>query len=161
MIRSLRIVPFVALLAVVGGGCAPQDEGIELQLFTATYDTAPEAPPPEGWQRVSFEGNLRSRPVAVLVSDEPLLTGWNIVALRVAEETDGSRAISIRLNAYGQQKMKAYGADEARLKAPLALRIDERWADVSPLLSTATDRMTLYGLTAKEAERLEQWIEVR
>ena len=84
MIRSLRIVPFVALLAVVGGGCAPQDEGIELQLFTATYDTAPEAPPPEGWQRVSFEGNLRSRPVAVLVSDEPLLTGWHIVALRVA-----------------------------------------------------------------------------
>jgi len=41
------------------------------------------------------------------------------------------------------------------------LRIDERWADVSPLLSRVTDRITLYGLTAKEAERLEQWIEVR
>ncbi len=97
----------------------------------------------------------------MLVSSDALLTGWDILAFRVAEESDGSQAISVRLNAYGQSKMVEYSADETRLKQPLAVRIDKRWADVSPLLSNVTDRMTLYGLEPEETDRLKRWLERR
>ena len=33
-------------------------------------------------------------------------------------------------------------------------RIDERWADIRPLLDKISDRVTLYGFTPEEAERL-------
>lgn len=162
MARNFAGVWLGAVLATLLIGCGgEQDKPVDLQLFAAVYDTDPGAPPPAGWQRVTFEGNLRSRAVSVLVGSEPLLTGWNIVTFHAAEETDGSRAISIRLNAAGQKKMRTYGADETRVKQPLALRIDGRWCDVSPLLANVTDRMTLYGLTAQETERLEQWIQIR
>ena len=162
MTRPLRLTLFLMLaLGTVLGGCSSEEQAIDLNVYAAAYDTDPTAEPPEGWQRVSFESTLRSRAATVLVSDEPLLTGWNIVAFHAATEADDSRAISIRLNAYGQGKMKSYCADESRLKQPLALQVDGRWADVSPLLSEVTDRMTLYGLTAAEVDRLEHWIEVR
>ncbi|MBT3341831.1 MAG: hypothetical protein HN712_13700 [Gemmatimonadetes bacterium] len=161
MTRYLQIFLIGAAFAALTGGCGGGDDTIDIQIFPAIYDTDPQAPPPEGWQRLTFEGNLRSRPATVLVGTVPLLTGWNILAFHAAEETDGSRAISIRLNAYGQSKMKQYCAEEGRLKQPLAMRVDDRWADVSPLLTNVTDRMTMYGLQPEETDRLQRWIEIR
>lgn len=147
-----------ALWACGGREPAPT---IDIGLYPARLDVRPEEPPPEGWQRVAFAGGARTQAAAFLVAPGALITGWNLVAFRAAEELDGSRAITCRLNAAAQQRLAEFAADEARLKAPLALKVDGRWADFSPLLRPPGDRLTLYGLTAEEVARLEKWLEVR
>jgi hypothetical protein len=79
----------------------------------------------------------------------------------VAEEPDGSRAVSARLNAAGKGKLSAFAADEANLRQPLAVQVDERWVDFSPLLRNPSDRLMIYGLSAEEADRLQRWMQVR
>jgi len=41
------------------------------------------------------------------------------------------------------------------------VQIDSRWADVSPLLSRITDRITICGFTAEEAERFDRHLATR
>lgn len=156
--RAAALLVGLAALAACGSG---DDDGISVQVFAARYDERPGEPPPSGWQRVEFAGSQRTPPGLFLVSAQPVLTDWNIIAFRAAEEPDGSRAISLRLNAAGQKKIADFATDEASLKLPLAVQVDGRWADFSPLLSRPRDRMTLYGLTAGEAERLERHLAKR
>lgn len=156
-----RLVATLCVGAMFLSACGGGNDTIDLRLYPARLDTDTTAAAPEGWRRVEFAGSQRSRGATYLVASEPLLSGWNITAFRAAEEADGSRAVTLRLNAAGQQKMRTFAADEAHLKQPLALQIDSRWADFSPLLRAPGDRMTLYGFTAEEAQRLEGWLETR
>lgn len=155
----------LAVLSVALFSCqdGPQRETVsfDLQVFPAQLDADTTAAVSQGQSRVRFAGSHRSHAGVYLVSDQPLLTGWNITAVRVAEEPDGSRAISFRLNAAARKRLAEYAADEANLKIPLGVRVDERWADFSPMLRAPTDRFTLFGLTAEEATRLEAWMKVR
>ena len=43
----------------------------------------------------------------------------------------------------------------------LAVQIDGRWADISPLLSSITGRTMICGFTAEEAERFERHLATR
>lgn len=164
MYRSVRrILPLVVLCAAGLWACGQDKETvtIDVQVFPAQLDESPAAPPPAGFQRVQFTGNGRSQAATFLVSDSTILTGWSITALRSAEAPDGNRTISVRLNAAAKKRLAEFCADGTNLKKPLALRIDGRWADFSPLLRPPGDRMSLYGFTPAEAARLEQWLQVR
>ena len=149
----------VAALTACGESEEPVD--IDIKVFPARMDENPGDPVPAGWRRVEFSGSHRSRAGTFLVAEETLLTGWSITAMRVAEETDGSRAISFRLNAAAKKRLAEFCVDEANLKMPLGLSIDGRWAGFSPLLRAPGDRMSLYGFTAEEAERTERWLRIR
>lgn len=157
----IRIVLCAAAVALCACADEPEAVTIDLQVFPARLDDAPQAQPPEGFQRVQFAGNQRSPAATYLVSDQSILTGWSITAVRVAEEPDGTRAISFRLNAAAKKRLAEFTADPANLKTPLGLRINGRWADFSPLLRPPGDRMSLYGLAAAEAALLERWLQVR
>lgn len=158
----LRFVLLGATLAALAA-CSdePEPVTIDLRVHPARLDDAPEQPPPAGWQRVAFAGSERASAATYLVADESLLSGWNMTALRIAEQPGDTRAVSFRLNAAARERLAEFTADEANLKMPLVLRVDGRVADVSPLLRPPGDRMTLFGLTPEEASRLEAWIEVR
>ena len=151
----------LALVILSACGEAEQAVTIDIQLLQAQLDPDPATPAPEGLTRVEFPGSHRTRAGTFVVGTEALVTSWSITAFRTAEEPDGSRAISFRLNAAAKKRLAEFCAVEANLKLPLALRVDGRWADFSPLLRAPGDRMSLYGLTAEEASRLEQWLQVR
>ena len=149
------------LVALCGCGGGEEAVDIDVQVFPARLDENPGETAPAGWRRVEFSGSLRSRAGTFLVSDKSILTGWSITALRVGEETDGSRFISFRLNAAAKKRIAEFCVDEANLKTLLGLSIDGRWADFSPLLRAPGDRLSLYGFSAEEAERVERWLQVR
>lgn len=154
----------LALMALTGLWACGDDEvssTIDIRVYPARLDDRPGEPPPPGWQRVAFAGSARTPAATYLVAPDSLLTGWSLVAFRAAVEPDGSRAVTCRINAAGQKRLADFAADETHLKMPLAVRVDARWADFSPLLRPPGDRLTLYGLTADEAVRLERWLAVR
>ena len=151
------------LVLVVLSACGGSEEAVDIdvQVFPARLDENPGDPVETGWRRVEFSGSGRSRAGIFLVAENSILTGWSITALRVAEETDGSRVISLRLNAAAIKRLAEFCEDEANLKMPLALSIDGRWADFNPLLRAPGDRMSLYGFTPEEAARIERWMQIR
>jgi len=171
MNRSLRNVTVglvsgvaagLALLSIHACGDDVREEpvSIDIGVFPAQLDENSVDPAPAGWQRVQLSGSQRSTAGAFLVSYTTILTGWSISALRVAEDPDGSRTINARLNAAAKKRLAEFSADATNLKVPLAVRIDGRWADFSPLLRAPGDRLSLYGFTPEEATRLEQSLQV-
>ena len=92
---------------------------------------------------------------------KPLLTEWNLTAIKIASQSDGSAAITARLNAYAKREVSEFTADAEKERRHLAVQIDGRWADVSPLLRKVSDRITIYGFTAEEAKRLESYLATR
>ena len=64
-------------------------------------------------------------------------------------------------HAYARRKVSEFTGNPANLKRHLATEIDGRLADVSPLLDKISDRVTLYGFTPEEAERLERYLATR
>ena len=110
---------------------------------------------------VEFAGRANGQAIAYVVASEPLITEWNIVACKIADQGSGLKIIAARLNAYGSQKMQKFSADPARLKQPLGLKVGARWVSFTPLLNQVQDRIQLRGLTAAEAEQLQRDIETR
>lgn len=151
-----RLVLAAALCLTACG----QSDKISIQVFPATLASVSGAPPDAG-ERVDYAGSLRGSAGLYDVSAEPLITEWSIIACKAASQPDGSRAITARLNAYGQQQMAEYTADAAAPRRYLAVKVDGRWADIGPILGPVTDRLTLYGFTVEEAERLERALAIR
>ena len=133
---------------------------ISVKLFQAVH-AADAVKVPEGFREVFFPGGPHAAGGQYFIATEPLMTEWNILTFREASVTDGSVAVVVRLNEYAIRKLGKFSSDEANIKKPLALQIDGRWADVSPLLSRITDKITLYGFTLDEAERLQQSLKER
>ena len=150
----------IALLFALGCGQQPATT-ISIKVYPAVRPPSPQAEPEAGWARIEFAGGPRARAGVYHVAPDPLLTDWNILTFRDAGQPGGSMAVVARLNAYGMEKMKAFSTDPANMKKPLAVNIDGRWADVYPLLMEVADRITLYGFTPEEVERLKKHLATR
>ena len=148
-------------LAILLSSCdQDEDTGISVNLFRA-IEAGTETEPPGGFRVISFKGGPRAAAGPYFVAEEPIMTEWNILTFRQATQSDGSVAVVALLNEYARRKLGEFSADSANIKKPLALQIDERWADISPLLSTITDKITLYGFTKEEAAQLQRSLETR
>ena len=151
---------YAVLIIVLSGlyGCA-EEAPFSIQVMPAVLVKDLQQPPAGGWTRVEFAGSPQTGPGFYDVAPDTLLTEWNIIAYKTANNTDGTNSVIIRLNAYSQQKMEKFSNTEAdNLKKPLAVRIDGRWADFIPLLDRVTDRITLGGFTPRDITRLEAYI---
>ncbi len=149
------------LLFALGCGQQPAATTISIKVFPATLAPDPLAEPATGWTRIEFAGGLRGRAGVYHLAPEPIITDWNILTFKGASQPDGSMAVVARLNAYGENKMKVFSGDPANMKKPLAVNVDGRWADVYTLLEKVRDRMTLYGFTPEEIERLKEHFATR
>ena len=136
--------------------CSQRDE-IAVDVYPATLARTADPLPASG-ERVEFGGSQRGGAGLYDIGAEPLLTAWSLVAIRAASQPDGSWAVVARLSAYGKKQMAAYSADETGGRKFLAVKIDGRWTDFGPLLAEVRDRVTLYGFTKEETERLERSI---
>ena len=130
-----------------------------MQLFPARLAADARGPAYADWDTVQFAGD--GQPMTYVIAPEPLLTDWNIIAFKAADQPDGSKVIAARLNAYSSKKMQAFSAEPGQLKQPLGLKVGERWVSFLPLLSPVQDRIQLRGFSAAEATRLQRDIEVR
>ena len=151
----------LALTALVLATCGDDGGDISVQLFPARLAEDPQAAPPPGWRRVQFSADEDRPALTYHVGPDTLLTEWNILAFKAAEQAGGSTAVVARLNAYGQRRLRKFSDDPANLKKPLALCVSGRWASFTPLLDQTTDRMILYGFTPEEAGRLAAYVESR
>ena len=148
-------------LALTLSSC-DQDEGvgISIKLFRA-IEAGSETEPPDGFRVISFKGGPRAAAGQFFVAEEPIMTEWNILTFREATQADGSVAIVALLNEYARRKLGEFSADSANIKKPLALQVNGRCADISPLLTTITDKITLYSFTKDEAAQLQRSLETR
>jgi len=149
------------LLVALGCGQQPAATTVSIKVFPAVLAGGPESEPPPGWTSVEYTGGPHGRVGVYHLAPEPLITDWNILTFRDAAQPNGSMAIVARLNAYGQGKMTTFSSEAANLKKPLVVQVDGRTADVFTLLSSTTDRVTLYGFTVAEAERLKNYFTTR
>ena len=139
--------------------CSEEPQSLSVQLFPARLAADARGAEYAAWDTVKFAGS--SNAIAYVVAPEPLLTEWNIIACKVADQGGGLKIIAARLNAYASQKMQKFSADPVRLKQPLGLKVGARWVSFTPLLNQVRDRIQLRGLTAEEAEKLQRDIETR
>ena len=151
----------LALAALLLSACGDDGGDISVQLFPARVAEDPRAAPPEGWLRVQFSADGRRGAITYHIGPDTLLTEWNILAFKAAEQTDGSTAVVARLNEYGKRRLGKFSGDPANLKKPLALCVSGRWASFTPLLDQTTDRIILYGFTPEEAQRLSAYVQSR
>jgi len=150
----------IALAAALSACGKEAGESISIQVFPAVL-AADAGNAAAAWDSVAFSGTRRAPAGTYLVADQPLFTEWNIIAFKPASQADGTMAVTVRFNAYAARRMREFSADPANLKKPLAVRIDDRWADFMPLLGPADDRMTLYGFTRDEVDQLQHHIDSR
>ena len=143
--------------------CGEEDVAatISVKVFPARLAEDPLAEPQAGWRRLEYSGGVRAGAGTYLVAEKPLLTEWNLVAVKIASQPDGSAAVTGRLNAYAKREVSEVTADAENRRGHLAVQIDGRWADVSPLLRRITDRITIYGFTTEEAQRLDRYLTAR
>jgi hypothetical protein len=151
----------ILLLCALGCGQQPAATTISIKVFPAVMAQDPLAEPATDWTRIEFAGGPRGRAGVYHLASKPIITDWNILTFKGASQPDGSMAVVARLNAYGENKMKAFSGDPANMKKPLAVNVDGRWADVYTLLERVTDRITIYGFTPEEIERLKKHLETR
>ena len=145
----------ICALALLLTACG--EDTLSLKVHPAQRAPDAQAQPPEGWQRIEFAGSPRGQAGIYFVRTEPLLTEFNIIEFRDA----GERTISVRLNAYSIQKLQKFASDSTHLKKPLAININDRWADLTPLLEAPKDRMFLHGFTDEEKAQLRHTIDTR
>ncbi len=151
----------MTLLVALGCGQQPEATTISIKVFPAVPAGGPQSEPPPGWTRLEYTGGPHGRVGVYHVAPEPLISDWNILTFRDAAQPDGSMAIVARLNAYGQGKMTTFSSAAANLKRPLVVQVDGRTADIFTLLTLTTDRVTLYGFTVAETERLKKYFTTR
>ena len=153
------------LFALTACGVEEAPSTISVKVFPALLAEKSLEQAPEGWQLVEYSGGVRGGvrggAGTYLAAEKPLLTDWNLAALKIATLTDGSAAVTGRLNAYAKREVSEFTASAESQRGYLAVQIDGRWADISPVLSQITDRITIYGFTVAEAERLERHLATR
>ncbi len=149
------------LFALTACGEEEAPATISVKVFPARLAEEPSAAPQAGWRLVEYSGGVRAGAGSYLAAEKPLMTEWNLVAVKIASQPDGSAAVTGRLNAYAKRELSEFTADAETRRGYLAVQIDGRWADVSPLLRRITDRITIYGFTTAEAERLERYLTAR
>ena len=152
-LNPLRLLPLFCLLAALGCG---EDKPFTLQIHPTVLATDGNRQP--GWEKIEFAGGPRAPAGVYYAIPETLMTEWNIVTCKSAGEQEDGVAVAVRLNAYASRSCARFVSDPNHAKQPLALRIDGRWADLSPLLAPPGDRLLLYGFTADEFARLEEYI---
>ena len=151
---------YALVLLLLFSACAEEKpQRLSVQLFPARLAADARGPVYADWDTVQFAGD--GQPMTYVIAPEPLLTDWNIIAFKAADQPDGSKVIAARLNAYSSKKMQAFCAEPGQLKQPLGLKVGERWVSFLPLLSPVQDRIQLRGFSAAEAARLQRDIEVR
>ena len=153
LLQSFRLLPLLALLAAAGCG---EEKPFSLQIHPAVLAT--DGQRQAGWEKIDFAGGPRAPAGTYYAIPETLMTEWNIVTSKSAGEQEDGMAVAVRLNAYASRSFARFASDPNHTKQPLALRVDGRWVDISPLLAPPGDRLLLYGLTAGEFERLEAYI---
>lgn len=150
----------LAALTILAAGCADEPPVIAVRVYPAVLaadaDTASAT-----WDSVRFAGSPRAAAGLYLVRPEPLLTEWNIVDFRPAQQPDGSQAVAARLNAFGAQQISRFTAQPASHKRPLAVQVNGRWADFSPVLQQLSQQLTLYGFRPEEVSTLRAHIDTR
>lgn len=146
----------IALFFAAACGQQPEAATISIKLFPAILAQDPLSEPEAGWTSIEFAGGVRGRAGVYHLAPEPVITDWNILTFKKASQPDGTMAVVARLNAYGKNQMTTFSSDPANLKRPMAVNVDGRWCDVFTLLSKTTDRITIYGFTPEEIERLEK-----
>lgn len=149
------------ILLLLFAACSDEPQPLSLQVFPARLAADARGAEYAAWDTVEFAGRANGQAIAYVVAPEPLITEWNIIACKVADQGSGLKIIAARLNAYASQKMQKFSADPARLKQPLGLKVGARWVSFTPLLNQVQDRIQLRGLTAAEAEKLQRDIETR
>ena len=130
------------LLFALGCGQQPAATTISIKVFPAVLAQDPLSEPATGWTRMKFAGGPHGRAGVYHLAPEPIITDWNILTFKAAALPDGSMAVVARLK-------------------PLAVNIDGRWADVFTLLSKVKDRITIYGFSPEEIERLKKHLATR
>mgnify|MGYP004323004201 CR=1 FL=1 len=118
---------------------------------------AADAEPPTGWTAVEFAGSQHAAAGTYHVREKPLFTEWNLMAAKGTNSGDKAQ-VTVRFNEYARRQIDNFSSDAANLKKPLALNLDGRWLSFTPLLRPPGDRLTLYGFTPAEAERVEQFV---
>lgn len=152
----LVLVVSACLLQACGDG-----QTISVKLYAAKLDEQPTADPPAGWRRVEYKGGQRAGKGIYLVAEKPVITEWNLLAIKTGSQPDGSIVVTARLNAYSMGKLSEHTANAAGQRRLLALDVDGRWADFSPILNQVKDRISLFGFTPDQASRLEKYLETR
>lgn len=150
------------IILCMAASCSEERErdAISVQLFEAQLLADAQGPYYAGWDTVSFGSTDAT--LQYVISPKPLLTEWNIAAFNASQpQTDGTRAVTARLNAYAQRSMRNFCSLPANLKKPLGLRVGDRWLNFNPLLKPVTDRLTLMGFTTDETEHLQRYIDER
>lgn len=148
-----------ALACLALAACGGQ-EGISIQMFPVV-NAAEAGPKAADWMELDFAGSVRAPAGRYYARPDTLLTEWSILTLKGAGQQDGVRGAAVRLNAYAERRFARLFADAPDKRLMVALRIDGRWADVSPLLRPPGDRLLLYGFTEEEFTRLQRYIETR
>lgn len=154
----MRYCLILSLLTL--SACAQEKASISIQVFPAVL-AANAREGAADWDSVAFAGSSRAAAGLYRVAPEPLFTEWNIVAFKPAIQADGTLAIATRLNAYAARKLSEFSADPANLKKPLAIKVNDRWADFMPLLAQVSDRIILYGFTRQEVDQLQRYLDHR
>ena len=150
------------IILCVAVSCSEQRERatVSVQLFEAQLLADAQGPSYAGWDTVSF--GSADATIQYVISPNPLLTEWNIAAFKASQpQTDGTRAVTARLNAYAQRSMHDFCSLPTNLKKPLGLRVGDRWLNFNPLLKPIRDRLTLMGFTTEETEQLQRYIDQR
>jgi hypothetical protein len=149
--------PTLTLLLTLLAACGPEAP-ISIQVFPVVLaaDTGPEA---AQWEKIEFAGGTRAPAGTYYVMPDTLMTEWNILTFKAAGQQEEDLAVAVRLNAYASRRFASFAADPANAKQPLALRINGRWADISPLLAPPGDRLLLYNFTRADVDKLQAYIE--
>ena len=159
-VTRYRVTSFCCLALLLASCDGEVAAPISVKLYQA-MEAGSETEAPDGFRVISYEGGARSAAGRYFVAQEPVMTEWNILTFREAHQADGRIAVVALLNEYAKRKLGPFSTDSLNVKKPLALQIDGRWADVSPLLATITDKITLYGFTVEEAAKLQQSLKTR
>lgn len=154
---------FFLSIAVLTIACAEEEKPtVAIQLFEAQLAADARGPYYAGWDTVIFTSPTAAAPITYVVAPEPLLTEWNITAFKAGlVQSDSTRVVTARINAYAERKMRDYCALPANLKRPLGLKVGARWLNFFPLLNPVTDRIALRGFQSAEIDQLQRYIDNR
>lgn len=88
------------ILLLLFAACSDEPQPLSLQVFPARLAADARGAEYAAWDTVEFAGRANGQAIAYVVAPEPLITEWNIIACKVADQGSGLKIIAARLNAY-------------------------------------------------------------